>query len=45
MWFRLAKCAFTEKITSEAHMPAEDRFDLRLLEWVLAQQHFNLLSV
>lgn len=45
MWFRSGKYAFKTQTPSEAHMPAEDRFDLKLLEWVLAQQHFNLLSV
>ena len=45
MWFRREKRSVGEHAISEALRTANDRFDLKLQELVLAQQHLNLFSV
>ena len=45
MWFRRAKRSSSEHSISETHRSADDRFDLKLQKWVIAQQHFGLSLV
>lgn len=45
MWSLWAKRSFVEQSKSDVNRSAHDRYDLRVQEWMLAQQYFNLLSV
>lgn len=44
MWLRRLKRLFGDHSFSETDGSADDRFDLRLQEFVIAQQHYSLFS-
>jgi hypothetical protein len=45
MWFRRLKRLFVDPTISDAQISADDRFELRLQELFIAQQHYSLFQV
>lgn len=45
MWSQWEKRSFVAQSESDVHRSANDQYALKVQEWMLAQQYFNLLSV